>query len=96
MKFDLPSSIKDKIKKDFDLSKLTWFQTGGKADYFYQVQDTRQHLEMDCQDSKQGQGEQEGSEEVYQGGTLEEGQAGAGRDGLLDFSQFRQVTDQVL
>ena len=27
--------IKENFKKNFSLSKLTWFQTGGKAEFFY-------------------------------------------------------------
>ena len=29
------SKIKGNYKKNFPLSKFTWFQTGGKAEFFY-------------------------------------------------------------
>ena len=41
MKYDLPLKIKDRLKENYSLSKQTWFQTGGKADYFYQAKDSQ-------------------------------------------------------
>ena len=41
MKYDLPLKIKDRLKENYSLSKQTWFQTCGKADYFYQAKDSQ-------------------------------------------------------
>ena len=37
MEYILPHDFKSKIKYDFDLSKITWFQTGGKANAYCHV-----------------------------------------------------------
>lgn len=37
MEYTLPQDFKSKIKYDFDLSAITWFQTGGKANVYCHV-----------------------------------------------------------
>ncbi|PPR42335.1 MAG: UDP-N-acetylenolpyruvoylglucosamine reductase [Alphaproteobacteria bacterium MarineAlpha5_Bin11] len=38
MKYNLPNNLKSKIYEDFNISKLTWFQTGGNVDIFCVVE----------------------------------------------------------
>lgn len=42
MKYKLPDNLKSKIIYKFDLSKLTWFKTGGLADVFCHVYDVEE------------------------------------------------------
>ena len=42
MKYKLPDNLKSKIIYKFDLSKLTWFKTGGLADVFCHVYDAEE------------------------------------------------------
>ena len=41
MNYNLPKDFKSKIKYNFDLSKITWFQTGGRTNVYCHVYDDK-------------------------------------------------------